>query len=688
MGYKFFRTLFTVVSYLLFAPHAVAQSSRIILNSSMLSAAGEPRPYLGNMAGIVDEQNTVGDPRSGAGSAANTAWGTASWNAADYGMGFVIDLGQDYDITDIGMYDMEGQGIVQIDSGTSSSWVNRIYATMSQYQRWQMFSVSFRTRYLHVVRMSTQSIINEIVVYGTPVGAPPPTGGTSVKLSLNPSMARVESASASVSNYSAMLDEQASVGDPRSGSGGAPGNAWQNSSWSAADYPIGFYIDLGQDYVITHVALYDGVGNDSFFVSSGSPGAWTNQVYFAMDGYNVWKVATKTFQTRYVKLSRGMSGYANEIVLYGYPAGGAPAPNQPPVVNAGSSQSVQLPSSSVNLSGSAQDPDGAISSVQWSQVSGPATAVISSPGSTTTTVSQLSVQGTYSFRLQASDNQGASGAATVSVTVSPSPPAPTGRGTTSERYASASRPGGYGYVEYLPAGYATGSNFPLVIFLHGAGQRGSGQAGSLGSVRSAGWQREIDQAGKDYPFIHISPQTNGDWSFYEAQYSLAPFVDWLIANYKVDPKRVYLTGLSLGGSGTWAFASQFASKLAAIIPICGGDWGYSAAGANNIVSQGVSIWTAHAKDDGVVPVMPTDIWMSLIGNRLGVSGNVTDAYVNTSGMMTAVPNPGANRWDWISGRSAPGKYNYTRYGSGGHGIWDSMYQDPQVHTWMLNQSRP
>ncbi|WP_250633018.1 gliding motility-associated C-terminal domain-containing protein, partial [Rhodoflexus caldus] len=92
------------------------------------------------------------------------------------------------------------------------------------------------------------------------------------------------------------------------------------------------------------------------------------------------------------------------------------APNRPPVVSAGTAQSITLPTNSVTLTGSASDPDGSIASVRWTQVSGPNTAAIATPGNVQTLVSGL-VQGTYVFRLTATDNAGATASATVSVMV-------------------------------------------------------------------------------------------------------------------------------------------------------------------------------------------------------------------------------------------------------------------------------
>jgi ribosomal protein L14 len=98
---------------------------------------------------------------------------------------------------------------------------------------------------------------------------------------------------------------------------------------------------------------------------------------------------------------------------------GPPPPNQPPVANAGSNQSITLPTNSVILSGSGTDPDGAIVSYTWLMISGPAQFTIVNPANSSTTVNNL-VQGVYQFQLQVTDNSGATGRDTVMVTVNPS----------------------------------------------------------------------------------------------------------------------------------------------------------------------------------------------------------------------------------------------------------------------------
>src|SRR3954469_24984435 len=121
------------------------------------------------------------------------------------------------------------------------------------------------------------------------------------------------------------------------------------------------------------------------------------------------------------------------------------------------------------------------------------------------------------------------------------------------------------YLLFLPEGYSNDSDkkWPLMLFLHGAGERGS----DVNKVKVHGPPRIVEKR-KDFPFIVVSPQCPADswWRTFE----LNALLDEIQSQYKVDPDRVYLTGLSMGGFGTWELATQYPQRFAAIAPICGG----------------------------------------------------------------------------------------------------------------------
>ena len=151
------------------------------------------------------------------------------------------------------------------------------------------------------------------------------------------------------------------------------------------------------------------------------------------------------------------------------------------------------------------------------------------------------------------------------------------------------------YALYLPDDYPdSGETYPLVLFLHGAGERG----GNLDLVKIHGIPKLIDE-GKSFPFITISPQCpdEGYWDRPEYVRSLISLIKEIMKTYAVDKTRVYGTGLSMGGLGTLAIAIKEPGLFAAIIPVCGG------ADLKKIdrINQ-LPIWLFHGDADSVIPV--------------------------------------------------------------------------------------
>src|SRR5260221_10562017 len=121
-----------------------------------------------------------------------------------------------------------------------------------------------------------------------------------------------------------------------------------------------------------------------------------------------------------------------------------------------------------------------------------------------------------------------------------------------------------GYLLYLPKDYGKEADkkWPLIMFLHGSGESGT----DIEKVKVHG-PPKLAAAGKEMPFIVVSPQSpGGGWN----NEVLINLLDDVQKSYGVDPDRVYLTGLSMGGFGTWALAMEFPERFAAIAPICGG----------------------------------------------------------------------------------------------------------------------
>jgi predicted peptidase len=123
------------------------------------------------------------------------------------------------------------------------------------------------------------------------------------------------------------------------------------------------------------------------------------------------------------------------------------------------------------------------------------------------------------------------------------------------------------YLLHLPgpSREGRGRTWPLILFLHGAGERGS----DLNLVRKHGIPK-IAESARDLPFVTVSPQCPTDSVWDDQVDALLALLDEVSAAHPVDPDRVYLTGMSLGGYGTWNLAALHPDRFAAIAPICGG----------------------------------------------------------------------------------------------------------------------
>lgn len=180
---------------------------------------------------------------------------------------------------------------------------------------------------------------------------------------------------------------------------------------------------------------------------------------------------------------------------------------------------------------------------------------------------------------------------------------------TADSATSTIRP--YGTYLYLPYDYQSSPiGYPLLIFLHGAGERGNSETipSELDRVLSNGPPKLISNGtwNPPYPMIVMSPQQSGGWWNVN---SIDKMISWVSSNYPVDLTRIYITGLSLGGHGTWTYAgsSSRSYKPAAIVPISGGCAGYTPETiANNITD--IATWTFHGSaDTSVTPSNSIDI---------------------------------------------------------------------------------
>ena len=166
------------------------------------------------------------------------------------------------------------------------------------------------------------------------------------------------------------------------------------------------------------------------------------------------------------------------------------------------------------------------------------------------------------------------------------------------------------YWLFLPMDYELQSQSggaPLLLFLHGAGERGDESGAEIAKVKIHGPPRLLDhpEFAKKLPCVTVSPQCKNGYTWSPAQLML--LLDHIEKNYVIDKSRIYITGLSMGGFGTWMCLNESPSRFAAAAPICGGaklDW------AEKLVN--VPIWTFHGSQDFLVTLDQTEKMVNAI----------------------------------------------------------------------------
>lgn len=201
------------------------------------------------------------------------------------------------------------------------------------------------------------------------------------------------------------------------------------------------------------------------------------------------------------------------------------------------------------------------------------------------------------------------------------------------------------YLLYLPAGYddpgRAGQRWPLIVYMHGVGENG-GDATRIANV--PGLPQAIEQ-GLDIPAIVVSPHNTGKFNDLWHTDAMLALIESLEQQYRIDPNRVYLTGISLGGYTAWSMASVNPERYAAIVPVAA--WGYPAEIGR---MAGVSVWAFHGSNDIIVPAR--------------FHRSLVDAH-QTAG--------GDARWTLLEGR--------------GHDAGRDVYTDMAMYEWLLSQRR-
>ena len=226
-----------------------------------------------------------------------------------------------------------------------------------------------------------------------------------------------------------------------------------------------------------------------------------------------------------------------------------------------------------------------------------------------------------------------------------------------EKKVFISKPGDTLLYRLLRPVKSDSAKFPLVIFLHGAGERGRDNTSQL---KNCPMHFASNMNRKIFPCYIIAPQcppgckwVDVDWklpshvipkqpSVYLARTML--LVDSLVKNLNIDPDRIYITGISMGGFGVWDAISRWPDKFAAAVPVCGG--GDTAKAA---VVKDIPIWDFHGDQDNVVMTS------------------------RSRDMIAAIKKAGGNP-------------KYTEYTGTGHNAWDKAYSERELYLWLFSQT--
>jgi predicted esterase len=218
------------------------------------------------------------------------------------------------------------------------------------------------------------------------------------------------------------------------------------------------------------------------------------------------------------------------------------------------------------------------------------------------------------------------------------------------------------YLEYLPSGYAANSDkYPVVFFLHGIGERGPNTT-DLATLESGVWRitkngpPKLVKYGQKFPFILISIQLKNNYGTWPTWY-INEVITHVKTYLRVDESRMHISGLSMGGGGTWTMAQDFPTMFATATPICGGY--NSVPKAVNIAGEKLPVWAFHGDADPVVPI--------------GRTKNM----VNAINSCSPIPTP---------------KALFTIYAGVNHNSWDRAYtadhsyHSPNIYEWMMSHT--
>ena len=203
------------------------------------------------------------------------------------------------------------------------------------------------------------------------------------------------------------------------------------------------------------------------------------------------------------------------------------------------------------------------------------------------------------------------------------------------------------YLLFLPQDYGThsGYNWPFILFLHGMGERGD----ELERIKKHGLPKILEQH-EDFPFVVVSPQCPADQLWTSLTGALNALLDEVIAAHAIDTSRIYLTGLSMGGYGTWHLAVQYSERFAAVAPICGGGMGPLGYPQRVCALKDVPVWAFHGAQDRTVPLAESADLVSTL-------------------------------------RECGGNVRFTIYPDAAHDSWTRTYENASLYEWFMSHTK-
>jgi predicted peptidase len=216
----------------------------------------------------------------------------------------------------------------------------------------------------------------------------------------------------------------------------------------------------------------------------------------------------------------------------------------------------------------------------------------------------------------------------------------------------------YRYQVYLPREWKSESKWPIILFLHGSGERGDD-----GHIQTeVGIGTAIRRNVSRFPCVVLFPQCRDGmwWSMPQMKEQVMAILNQSIKEFNGDEQRIYLTGISMGGYGTWDIGAEYPDRFAALVPVCGGvelPSKLSGLSKDNELRlyrrvaekvKGIPTWIFHGEEDDAVPV------------------------TESRRMHEALSSLKAD-------------VRYTEYKGVGHNSWDRAYAEEELYSWVFSQ---